>query len=1332
MANRSNNNPLPAQWKTFSLSDWKEARKFRKDILVVKKAINRVNFLLKKGDNLLGVIQSYVSLMKRIESLVNRGLYAFIYVLAEQLQQMVNNARSTGFYFLDLTSYHFQSPPEILMGDPNFLNGDAWYSAFLEPTSAWKQEFVEEAASNALIASKSIGKGGAIQHSVPPQYLVNPTGGKTVGASPKLGNNLRGGGTTGQPLRAHAGEDFYLKSNEPVKAGVKGKIEFGDAAGYGPYVKITPEGNQGYSMFYGHLSDESLTNLQKKFPKGSGTINAGENIGFVHQDPKKRFGSTEGPHVHIEMRIENPTLFKKTNPDLETHELDSKGSTLLRSSYTSFIQKKLLKGGAFTESQPSEFAAYLKEILIQLEEVKGVLPTLKRLDKNEKEDFLKDINYYISEVNNHIGAKDSKGKSLTPLPLRKILNFLKDFTVKIIEDGMGNWDYYVSKVNMLWRGFSYKQENYYEFIDVINNAFNDPNDKPGRALRRTDWYSKFVGLQKDKKGPDKDKLTKEEKKIYLDTGRIPADADVIFDMFQSGKPMFGDKAYLRTFIVGFTFKNPFEIVSFVNNIEKTFKMFTGTFSEVTASSLELANLENFIPRDAIDGIRNLLSVNTGYNPSDFESPIGNEPNFRGMTVGQLSPDLFNILDRLIESIKNYSGSLNLSIIGAIEGWIRSLRTGIKELINFIDSINNIIEFIEKLLYLSRLFYLDLETNEGVPGIIDQLKGATGMFASKIGLEEVIEVCNLNGNEIASIDGTETSKSFIGNGSSLMEWINNAFQYKILLAQMIVSLEAEKLELDNQKSINYTNLTKLNTLKNQVINFENALGPYYTLKQTIDNQINAYTTQENNYQTQYDNWINNIWNEQTNPTGYKNRKYIEDQIAYFTEELDEESGFNIANTSSQNSLQKEIDELDAKHNDPYAPQNPYYDEERQSLVDQKNQLIILRENRDEELTTKLNTHNLAKGDIDTFLSSIVVDDLGDLDLIDNKIDTTKTEQDELKATRLGYAASNQNSINVKNTQITNNEASIETKQQSIIDKQGLVASKTAAMEYKKAVNPSDPEIAVLQGEIDDLNEEITILNSEITTLRATNETLKEDITDLQEDLIEYDKAHTPLEERKYLVIQALGYWRNAENQRLLKAQTTTSKNNYISSSTIDLNNLIAGLILSHVYSLNDTNYNEVITYLVNLEHFNVSFPDSRSIINAIYKLEHGGDQTEQVMTIGSLTVVDKKVQQIDSLIDSMKQIINKMPSDNLMSIRLNDLSTLNQDMWDPSEKMCYGGFLFAFGYPGPGSFDFNISSAVKAAMPYIEAINGDIEKTTKNEGETWNETMEFFNKVFGKK
>ena len=154
----------------------------------------------------------------------------------------------------------------------------------------------------------------------PPQLSDHYLLGRPIasGATNWVDRSYPYGSTSGRRLPLHHGVEFVNARNTPVLAAAAGTVHFAgndEATQFGPapnyygnlvvlqHDSSTPQGQALFSL-YGHLEAVSVVSGQR--------VATGDQLGLVGDS-----GIADGPHLHMEVRVGNPTSYGATrNPEL--------------------------------------------------------------------------------------------------------------------------------------------------------------------------------------------------------------------------------------------------------------------------------------------------------------------------------------------------------------------------------------------------------------------------------------------------------------------------------------------------------------------------------------------------------------------------------------------------------------------------------------------------------------------------------------------------------------------------------------------------------------------------------------------------------------------------------------------------------------------------------------------------------------------------------------------------------------------------------------------------------------------------------------------------------
>ncbi len=139
--------------------------------------------------------------------------------------------------------------------------------------------------------------------------------------------------------------------------------------------------------------------------------------------------------------------------------------------------------------------------------------------------------------------------------------------------------------------------------------------------------------------------------------------------------------------------------------------------------------------DLVDKFTNIPDYNPGNIPRDIDnfnkifapSGGGNLPDFYGINLYSLMPELFIRLDRVIDGIEEYITFSSDTISEVIRETINAINSGIEKIVQLISIISDLIEFLETLL-LVQFSILTVTSNSGVYDIREKIINAKGFPA----------------------------------------------------------------------------------------------------------------------------------------------------------------------------------------------------------------------------------------------------------------------------------------------------------------------------------------------------------------------------------------------------------------------------------------------------------------------------------------------------------------------------------------------------------------------------------------------------------------------------
>lgn len=843
----------------------------------------------------------------------------------------------------------------------------------------------------------------------------------------------------------------------------------------------------------------------------------------------------------------------------------------------------------------------------------------------------------------------------------------------------------------LWK---YKPETYYEWINVICEAFVDPNDKPGKPV--LSLMNKVIEEAAQGKTVEKLHHNSLPKIETLTENDFPA-------VFKSGRPLFSEGDYMKVVLVGFCVPSLDAVKDIWNAMQQIPDLVKG------AASSSLTSFKGF--KDAAEHYGkkwdDLLSkVGADFDFAQDVATYGEEPNFFGVTLDIFLRDIFRYIELLLDRMKGFNLPLTSSIFDNID----SVITTIKQWVAFAEHILNIIEqlnkLIDALLTLSQGFILNFDTNDGVPGVIEALKETKPFTTVRTNINKVLKTFELANNPEAVLSITQ-------NASTIPEMIANVGNYKQRVSQdRRTAADQYNIADENYKAVT-AKQSNLQVIYTETQSFESAKAAsnYDALVAETAAEIEAQDAVIASYSDLYDAEIA--------ATG--SRSWITSQIAVFTAELASTSAFNVVNAEAQANIQAQIDALDDQNDDPYGPTIPDYAEQRAALVAQKNLLIQLKSDHDAEYTTLKDRYTETQDTITAFVTAHPVESEDDLVDYDLQISILQDYLTTSKANReIAYQAY-LNAVEGYNNAIDADNANIALRQNEIASLNGQIADWTAEKTYWEAVDPIGhaARIAELEGLISDAEDDIATKNSQINGYRADILVQQANITLAEENQTLYDENAISYQELWKLMLDALIHWRQAEYYRLIKEGLNADLEEYITTQNTTINNLVASLVANTMPSQNDSTYTQTYSELNLEEGYDKTFPVASRVQNAIAKITNSGGRLEA-------TEIPREIAQSElTYCDSILSVL----TDSFINEKTNELLAQNEEEFNPNEKMFYGGFLVCFGMPTTQSFTTSATDLYALAAEKVEVTGGKV-KDVKGEINTIrNDALSIFKKIF---
>ena len=252
----------------------------------------------------------------------------------------------------------------------------------------------------------------------------------------------------------------------------------------------------------------------------------------------------------------------------------------------------------------------------------------------------------------------------------------------------------------------YRKETYNEFIQVICDSFEDPNDVPSGAL----GYEYLNPTEKSL-----EETTNLEIEPLWDTRFV-----------QSGRPMFGPNASMHVYVIAFAVPAFDDLMRLFNNIITLVKDFPG--SELVAPLADYFR-DTRLLSDMDDDQRAIINYKLAEEYDKIYGTLGGnrgrEPNFIGINLYSLMAPIFDTIQELIDRARSFTVIVDTGLSDMLMKIIDGIQDEIERLLNIITMINHFITMLESIIAITGLRVLKISTNEGNAGVVKALKNATG-------------------------------------------------------------------------------------------------------------------------------------------------------------------------------------------------------------------------------------------------------------------------------------------------------------------------------------------------------------------------------------------------------------------------------------------------------------------------------------------------------------------------------------------------------------------------------------------------------------------------------
>jgi len=354
-------------------------------------------------------------------------------------------------------------------------------------------------------------------------------------------------------------------------------------------------------------------------------------------------------------------------------------------------------------------------------------------DEYRSKDMDFDLEYYSAELTKDAWWMDEK-ESITDKYVQKAAagsnpSILDDFKNEF--DGFRftpNFSTDSYRLDDFGFNINYRQESYNEFIDVVSSAFLNEYDVPASGL--ISGLAKKAFEDKDKpitakadNDPEASDTKKSEKKL---TFRKP-----IFEYLRPGRPNFGPDGHLEVHLFTFAFTDIFELMDLIKAFYNlgVDLVKEGTFWSLYNKMSKTSYWKSrFAPDDEADldlGIFKAYSAGLGNVWGSSRELYKKKPYFYGFTVGSLFSDFFRAAENVLNFLESLDFEINSGLAKLIDDILTAIEEDVQKLIDIIDTIDRIIEVVKAFLDIFGMSYLNIVSDDGVQGVVEQLQNAQG-------------------------------------------------------------------------------------------------------------------------------------------------------------------------------------------------------------------------------------------------------------------------------------------------------------------------------------------------------------------------------------------------------------------------------------------------------------------------------------------------------------------------------------------------------------------------------------------------------------------------------
>ena len=424
----------------------------------------------------------------------------------------------------------------------------------------------------------------------------------------------------------------------------------------------------------------------------------------------------------------------------------------------------------------------------------------------------------------------------------------------------------LSAGNLINELFSYKKENYYEFIDKICHHFLDPNDVLPR--KRTE----------DAQSIKKDQGDNQEGWSALGFNNSTGEWGL-----KTGRPDFGSRSTVSALILTIALPDIVQLYRILYPLCKEGGLFNDLLDDV-ANYLKPLSLilgedkeeeetdQSFISNiiDKItDTSKNKIEESKDYIASKYPTEnflLDQEgshtyPHWRGINLGNLLGKWTDHVDKFTQMLRNFADDIEVdrSILDSIDDQLKRLIKTINTLIQIINTIDNLLEYINIMLSLTTMASLYITVTPpkkhgelgGTERIVQEIRKARGFFKSGAFLhleqfQEVEKHIRTRVNELYNKDEVRYNKI----SHSSIKTLEDKFKIYENRYNLLNNLFNNNLTKNIKNKIQYL-IDLLNVIDNHNSQIEN----YNIQKENIINDESLDETQKDDLIEEIDNYIN---------------------------------------------------------------------------------------------------------------------------------------------------------------------------------------------------------------------------------------------------------------------------------------------------------------------------------------------------------------------------------------------------------------------------------------------------------------------------------------------